>query len=257
MGKLANDAPGKVQIQGGFEYSNVSIDKLMATSYTLGTLVIDLTTSLNGRESDLHNIVCAIAKKLKDEDATANNILWRVVVFNSRIGVKELHGFKLLQDINPDDEYPMSAFTCDGMTNLYDAVGSTIEATLVEGKRLWDEELTVNAISVTITDGDENDSQKIRSASIIKEKTDIALRGEQVESYRSILVGVNPGIGSDWANHITKRLSEFQADAGLTEYIDIEEFDDSAVNKLILQISSITSDTSLKLGSGQSSKMTF
>jgi len=252
MGLLADE--NTVQIQGGFEYTNTAIDKLDSTTYTLGTLVIDVTGSLCGWEDELKMIATRIVEKLKGED-TAKNILWRVIIFSSSIGVRELHGFRLLQDIDPVRDYP--ELICGGMTNLFDATGSAIEATLVEGRRLYDEELDVNAITVLLTDGDENDSRKIKTAAEIKEKTDAAIRGEQVESYRTILVGVNTGDKTSWATHVTKKLNDFKDEAGLTEYIDMKDFDEKAIKKIILQVSSITSDTSKQLGSGGPSQMTF
>jgi len=252
MGLLADEQT--VQIQGGFEYTNVAIEKLDSTTYTLGTLVIDVTGSLRGFEDQLRMIAERIVEKLKDED-TAKNILWRVVIFSSAVGVEELHGFRLLQDIDPARDYP--TLHCGGMTNLYDATGSAIEATLVEGKRLYDEELDVNAITVFLTDGDENDSKKIKSASEIKAKTDAAIKGESVESYRTILVGVNADGSSDWEQHITKRLEEFKDEAGLSEYVDMKDFTDKTIKKIILQVSSVTSDTSKALGTGGPSQMTF
>jgi uncharacterized protein YegL len=154
MARLSDEG-NIVTIKGGFQYSNVAIEKLMATSYTLGTLVVDCTGSLQGREADLKKIMQEIVENLQGED-TAQSILWRVVTFNSTTGVKEIHGFKLLQDIVPASDY--ANIRCNDMTPLYDAVGSSIEATLVEAARLWDEEYGVNAISVFITDGVDNDS---------------------------------------------------------------------------------------------------
>lgn len=254
MAKLADDTESNVvNIKGGFQYSNIGIEKLLATSYTLGTLVVDNTGSLRGRENDLQKIMREIVLKLKEED-TAQNILWRVVVFNAAIGIKEIHGFKLLQDIDPIADY--NGLYCEDMTPLFDAVGSSIEATLVEAARLWDEEYAVNAISVFITDGLDNDSKL--DPEDIKQKTDIALRGEKIESYRTILVGVNPDFDDQsWKDEVTKALSEFHVEAGLSEYVDMEDFTDKAIKKIILQVSSITSDTSKQLGSGGPSQLTF
>lgn len=256
MPKLADDIGSNiVKVKGGFEYSNTAIERLLETSYTLGTLVIDITGSLMGRERDLERIMREIVERLRGED-TARNILWRVVVFNDYVGVEEVHGFKLLQDIDPTNDYVISQ--CDGGTPLYDAVGSVIEATLVEAARLWDEEYGVNAISVFVTDGDENASETILKPTEIKEKTDKALRGEKIESYRTILVGVNPDDkNSSWGQHVSRKLSVFHAEAGLTEYVDMEDFSDKTIKKLILAVSSTTSDTSKQLGSGGPSQLTF
>lgn len=254
MPKLADAGGSKmIKLKGGFSYSNTAIERLLATNYTLGTFVIDVTGSLTGREKDLERVMKEVVERLKDED-TAENILWRVVTFSDIVGINEIHGFQLLQDIDPSK---YDGISCDGGTPLYDAVGSVIEATLVEAARLWDEEYSVNAISIIVTDGDENNSIKIRTPEEIKEKTDMALRGEKIESYRTILVGVNPTASATWQQHVTKRLSEFHVEAGLTEYIDLEDFTEKTIKKLILQVSSITSDTSKILGSGGPSQMTF
>lgn len=252
MARLAEEESNIITIKGGFQYSNIGIEKLMATSYTLGTLVVDCTGSLQGREADLEGIMQKIVEKLQNED-TAQSILWRVVIFNSYIGVKEIHGFKLLQDINPASDY--DGIECEDMTPLYDAVGSSIEATLVEAARLWDEEYGVNAISVFITDGDDNRSTL--TSSDIKEKTDMAIKGEKIESFRTILVGVTTITNTLWADHVSKKLSEFHVEAGLTEYIDLEDFNEDAIKKIILQVSSLTSDTSKQLGSGGPSQLVF
>ena len=245
-----------VAITGGFTYSNTSIERLSATAYTLGTLVIDLTGSLSGRECDMKKITDQIAEKLKGED-TAKNILWRAIGFNSVIDIHEFHGFRLLQDIDPARDYPKPRFQCVGMTNLFDAAGSAIEATLVEAKRLYDEDIDLNAITVVITDGDNNKSRL--TALDIKEKTDIAIKGEHVESYRTILVGVNSGDSSDWDKHVTKRLKEFKDEAGFTEYIDLKQFGEKEMKRIILQVTSVTSDTSKVLtgGGGGQSQMIF
>jgi len=254
MGKLADDiGSDTITIAGGFQYSRVSIERLLATSYTLGTLNIDITGSLGGREKDLERIMSEIVEKLQDED-TAQNILWRVVVFNNEVGVKEIHGFKLLQDIEPSKDY--TGIYCDGGTPLFDAVGSSIEATLVEAEHLYDEEFAVNGILVIVTDGDDNASDL--DAEDIKDNTDRAMRGEKIESFRTILVGVNPNSSDiNWKNYVSKKLSEFQVKANLSEYHDIDDFTDDAIKKIILQVSSITSDTSKVLGSGGPSQLTF
>jgi len=254
MAKLADDTESNVvNIKGGFQYSNIGLERLDSTSYTLGTLVVDCSGSLRGREKDLEMIMKEVVERLKEED-TAQNILWRVVVFNSIVKVKEIHGFKLLQDIDTTTDY--SGVLCEDMTPLFDAVGSTIEATLVEAARLWDEDYAVNAISVFITDGLDNDSKL--NTNDIKEKTDKAMRGEKIESYRTILVGVNPDANDYvWKDEVSKALSEFHVESGLSEYVDLEDFTDKTIKKIILQVSSITSDTSKQLGSGGPSQLTF
>jgi len=257
MPKLADTTGSQmINLKGGFKYSNTAIEKLDASNYTLGTLVVDVTGSLGGRENDLTRIMREIVKKLKGED-TARNILWRVVIFSSAIGVEEVHGFKLLMDIDPDADYPV--VNCFGGTALFDAVGSAIDATVVEAQRLDDEEYDSNAILVFLTDGDDNDSRVYPEPKNVKEKVVEAMRSEALESIRTILVGVNPdGLGSSsWKQVVSQKLSEFHAEADLTEYVDMEDFTDDTIKKIILQVSSITSDTSKMLGSGGPSQLTF
>jgi len=257
MPKLADTTGSQmINLQGGFKYSNTAIEKLDATNYTLGTLVVDVTGSLSGRENDLTRIMREIVEKLKKED-TARNILWRVVLFSESQDIVEVHGFKLLMDINQDTDYDV--VRCYGGTALFDAVGSSLDATVVEAKRLDAKDYDVNAILVFLTDGDDNDSRIYPTAANVKEKVDEAMRSEALESILTILVGVNPdgNSNSTWKQIVSRKLSEFHAEAELTEYVDMDDFTEDAIKKIILQVSSITSDTSKKIGSGGPSQMTF
>jgi hypothetical protein len=87
----------------------------------------------------------------------------------------------------------------------------------------------------------------------------MALKGEKIESYRTILVGVNPYTSSSklWSDEVSKYLSMFHVEAGLTEYIDLKDFTEDVIKKIILQVSSLTSDTSKQLGSGGPSQLIF
>ena len=237
---------------GGWRYSNTPLEELKASSYTLGCLVVDVTGSMTRRVSDMERIMKEIVLKLKDEP-TAQNIQWRVVIFDDHIGVEELHGYMLLANIDES----VYSIKCYGSTNLHDAVIASIEATVAEAERLYKEEYDVNAIITIITDGEENaSSPKNRSASSVANAVGMAMNTEKLDSIRTILVGVNNGF-SGWKNGTSTYLEKFQKEAGLTDYVDIDEFDEKAIKRIILQISSITSDTSQLINTGGPSQMTF
>ena len=249
MPKLGNMTEDAKTTTGGWTYSFDGKDKeLTETAYSAVILFIDITGSLIGKEKELESIPKRIVKRLQAEAAVASNILLRVVFFSNR-DLKEIHGFKLAADIDPD-VYVINR--CHGGTNLNAAVASGIDITLDFAAGLWDQQFDVNGITITVTDGDNNKPGP--TAAEIKKLSDKAMKGEKILSYRNMLVGVKPPEGDSNWDYITEKLETFQKEAGISDYTDIGDFDDSAINKLVIGISSIISDTSknLKAGGGPS-----
>ena len=88
----------------------------------------------------------------------SDNMLVRVLSFSSSHpnGVKELHGFKALSEIDTAD-YPK--LRPGGLTPLCDACYSAIGAMNAYGKRLVDQDFGVNGIGFVITDGGSNQEE--------------------------------------------------------------------------------------------------
>lgn len=255
MPKLGvKDQSGKYKLKGGFQYSGVRLEKLDASEYSLITLTIDVTGSVLGFEHLLLNMLVIIVKTCKDLP-TAQNILLRVVLFSSRIGINELHGFKPLVDIDADKDY--TAFDCYGSTNLYDALFSSIEATLNEGSRLLKNDYGVNGTVFVITDGDDNDSKQ--TPDDIKNQMERAKRGEEIEQLDAVVIGVKEvSIGGDeWTKHVSARLDELVTGANLTKYVDIGDATEKAIKKLAWDISESISSASQAIVTGGQSQLAF
>ena len=129
MPKFNNNDDMQIQTikgMGSLTYSAVKPDNLGALSYTLVSLLVDITGSVQGFENDLKlaikNVVDACKKSERSE-----NLMVRVVLFNSSIGVYEVHGFKELHTIEVSDYEDLNP---GGLTNLYDATFATISAML-------------------------------------------------------------------------------------------------------------------------------
>jgi uncharacterized protein YegL len=196
---------------------------------------------VSGFENVLRNAVID-AVQACGKSPRADNLLVRFVTFNTDLN--EVHGFKTLRQIAPQQDY--EPFQCDGMTALYDATKEAISATDAYAKILTDNDFDVNGIIFVITDGMDNRSRYGR--------TDVAKairkvkRDEYLESLLVILIGVNADDCSDW-------LDDFHHEAGLSQYVDIREFDATKGAKLAEFISKSTSAQSQSLGTGGSSEI--
>lgn len=229
---------------GAFQFSAVRPEDLGAAEYTLVSIVTDTTGSVAGFEGTLRNAVVD-AVHACGKSPRADNLLVRFVTFNTAID--EVHGFKTLRQIDPQKDY--SPFRCDGMTALYDAVKESISATNEYARVLTDNDFDVNGIVFIITDGMDNRSRHNR-ADIAKTIQHIK-RDEYLESLLAILIGVNADDCADW-------LDEFHQEAGLSQYVDIREFDATKGAKLAEFISKSTSMQSQSLGTGGPSEtLTF
>lgn len=229
---------GKIAGMQGFQFSATRIDHLGATEYTLATIAVDVTGSVGGFETELRKCLIAAVESCK-KSPRSNNLLLRVILFSSALpgGIEEIHGFKPLGEINPND-YPQ--LNPGGMTPLYDAAFSAVGATNAYAKKLMSQDFLANGIVFVITDGDDNTSSA--TIAMVKKEVDRGAKSEEIESLLGILIGIN-------AAQFAQRLDEFAQGAGL-QYIDAGEATKGKLAKLAQFVSQSVSSQSQSLGTG-------
>jgi len=228
------------QIPGvkGFQFSAVRIDRLGATEYTLVTIAVDVTGSVGGFEAELRQCLITAVDSCK-RSPRSNNLLLRVILFSSALpgGIEEVHGFKPLGEINPND-YPK--LNPGGMTPLYDAAFSAVGATNAYAKKLMGQDFQANGIVFVITDGDDNTSSA--TIAMVRREMDRGASGEEIESLVCILIGIN-------AAQFKRRLEEFASGANL-QYVDAGDATKGKLARLALFVSQSVSSQSQSLGTG-------
>ena len=232
----------------GFHYTNVSIEKLGASEYTITHLVIDKTGSVSSFKNQLEDMMAMSLDACK-KSQRALNLIARSTAFNASlhgVDIEEIHGFVPLSSI--DTSKFKGTLNPDGGTPLYDATMEAIDSLYSYGKKLYDKQILSNAIVFIITDGDDNSSQKA-SPKTIKDTLAKIRRDEVLESIRTILIGIN-----DTDPHFKDRLEEFRKDAGIDEYVSVGEATKGKLAKLAQFVSQSTSSTSQALGTGGASQ---
>jgi len=226
---------------GGFHFSAVKPDVLadLASEYTLVTLAVDITGSVYGFSGQLLEMVRFVVRGCK-KSPRSENLLLRVILFNSVKGIVEVHGFIPIDQINPDTDY--KPFKCGGLTNLYDAVYSGIGATLTYARNLTGQDFTVNGVLYVVTDGDDNVSSwtPTQIADMVGQ---LASSEGIIESFISILIGVNTA-------QCSGLLYNFQNEAKLTQFVDAGDATPQNLAKLGGWVSKSVSSVSQSLGSG-------
>ena len=235
---------------GNFAFSAIKIEELGATEYTLWTFVLDISGSVSPFKDELLACIKATVGACQ-KHPRAENILYRLLLFNQDI--VEVHGFKNLGDIDVDKDY--DALAPDGMTALFDATYDAVGATVEFGKRLVEQDFDVNGIVCICTDGMDNRSSLTPNE--IKKKIDSALAKEEIESLLTILVALHdPQL--DWSDEVQHALSKFEADADLSQFLDIGDATPENLAKLANFVSESVSSQSNALGSGAPSQtLTF
>ncbi|HEY4519978.1 MAG TPA: vWA domain-containing protein [Candidatus Paceibacterota bacterium] len=243
MGRLTGDMDSHLIGRGGFAFTGLRFDKLGATEYTLVTVAVDVSGSVELFEKELLSAIKLAVDACK-KSPRSDNILVRVLLFSTKFqgGVSELHGFKPLTDIDVA-AYP--ALHPSGSTPLWDAVYSSIGATNIYAELLANQDYGVNAITFVITDGANNSSTA--TMAMIKHELKKAISGEKLESMISILVGINSA-------ECRTYLEEFQKEAGMTHYKDIGDATPRNLAKLAAFVSRSVSSQSQALGTGVPSK---
>ena len=232
-----------------FQFSGKRVEHLGATEYTLATIAVNVTGSVAGFCKELREaLVTAVASCKKSP--RANNLLLRVVFFNSSIGIHELHGFKPLGEIDvstypeivsPYDNNPgPNAIKTYGSTNLFDAAFSAVGATNAYAKVLMDQDFLANGIVTVITDGDDNASRA--TLDMVKQEVDRGAKAESIESLISILVGINAGTYS-------AKLESMAKGVGM-RYLDVGDATPGKLAKFADFVSQSVSSQSQSLGTG-------
>ncbi len=242
MPRLDQMEDGKIP-GGNFTFSAIRTEHLGASEYTLVTIAVDITGSVDGFEDQLRQCLITAVNSCK-KSPRSDNLLIRVILFSSSLqgGIKELHGFKPLAEINPDD---YENFNPGGGTPLVDATYSAIGATNAYSKTLYDDDFRNNAIVFIITDGDDNAS--VMKSSAIKKEIEKGIKGEFLESMVSILIGINA------AQYLTE-LQSFQIEAGLDQFIDAGDVSERKLAKLADFVSQSVSSQSQAVGTGGASQ---
>jgi uncharacterized protein YegL len=228
---LDNDMhTGAIPVLAGYQFSAIRTDRLGESEYTLVTLALDTSGSVMGFRDLLVETVKKIVDACRKSPKSAN-ILVRVITFSHDL--TEVHGFKPLAEIDPS---VYDSIRCYGTTALFDACASGIGAMTEYGRTLIKQDFGVNGIAFFITDGDDNASTY--TAHTVKGLAEDAVTGEVLETFRSILIGVN-------AASVKQYLEDFRIQGGLNEYIDAGDATPGNLAKLAAFVSrSVSSSAS-------------
>lgn len=221
-----------------FQFSGTRIDHLGATEYTLVTIAVDVTGSVEGFENDLRKCLMTAVESCKKSPRSAN-LLIRVILFSSSLpgGVEEIHGFKPLGEID-SSSYPQ--FNPGGMTPLFDAAFSAVGATNAYAKKLMEQDFLANGIVFVITDGYDNASRS--TILMVKQEMERGAKSEEIESLIGLLIGIN-------ATEYKDRLEKFEKGTGM-KYLDAGEVTKGKLAKLAEFVSQSVSSQSQSLGTG-------
>jgi len=238
MPKLNDPSLDTKKLTGShYGYSATTIENLGATEYTLATILVDVSISVQGFKNELEKCIQSIVEACKSSPR-ANNLLIRLIAFSSNI--EEIHGFKMLDNCKSDDY--KNILNIHGSTALFDASKNAILATNDYAKSLYDNDFSVNGIVFILTDGGDNESTS--TSKNVKDAIDKCGSDEKLESLITVLVGVGVGKYST----TTTYLSDFQKDAVLSQYVEIDKTDANTFVKLAGFVSKSISLQSKSLG---------
>lgn len=222
-----------------FTFTGADIDDLgdLAEEFTLVTMVCDRSGSVHSYKDELEKCKRSIVQSCA-KSPQPDNLMIRDISFGSN--VTELHGFKHLSQINPDDY--IGSIIISGATALHDASYDAIQATSQYGRDLRAKDMEANAVVIILTDGCENCSTQ--TTTTIKESLANIVRDETLESLNVILVGV----GVD--NFTSKMLQEVKDQCGYQQYVDIGDATPENLAKLAQFVSKSISAQSQSLNTG-------
>lgn len=230
---------------GHYGFSATKIGDLEATEYTLVSIVLDESGSTSGFAKELEACTKEIVKACS-QSPRADNLMLRLVAFGTNM--REVHGFKLLQQCNPDD-YD-GCYGAGGSTALFDSAENAIQSEQVYAEQLKQSDFMVNGIVFVLTDGEDNASKCGKNDVALALKK--CITSEAMESLVSVLVGVNSN------GYLDQYLKTLATDVGFTQYVPLGDANSKNLAKLADFVSKSISSQSQALGTGgPSQSITF
>jgi len=221
-----------------YGFSGAQIDDLGASEYTLVTIAVDESSSVSSFKDELEKCLSSIVEACR-KSPRCNFLMLRLIAFGN--GLREVHGFKELQNCNPGDY--QGAVNPGGMTALCDATVNAIEAAAVYGKNLVENDFECNGLLVVVTDGMENNSTNTTNQA--KEALKQVQLNEHIDGgLHTILIGVNedPGVHS--------YLEDFKKDVGFAQEVHLVDASPETLAKVANFVSRSTSAQSQSLATG-------
>lgn len=228
-----------------YQYSAISVDKLDNLEYTVITLIVDTTPSVSRFVDLIKDTLKKVVKGCKKNKQISENLLLRVVKFNTRIGVQEVHGFKELKMIDEDTDY--NDIELDGFTNLFNSWDEEVKVLEDYLNNLTQSEFVNNCLIIGLTDGDDNLHDKTpemvgNSIMSLKQK-------EVTESLLTILIGLTTD------DNLSGYLKNFVDKAKIDAYINAKDMTTEGFAKLANFITDSISSTSDMRGTGSPSQV--
>lgn len=248
MPKITDDMEDIVLPQGNYKFSAVKIANLTGTNeYTQVAIVFDESGSTNKFSKEMEECLKAVVTDLY-KSPRCDNLLVTDVHFGS--APREVHGYKLLKDINVDD-YDGS-YQPGGQTTLYDTVTGVAKAMNQYAQTLRNQDYDVNGIIIVMTDGQDFGSKLTQK--YVREAFEECVKGEALESLVTILIGVNLHTEDAEIKQFEAYLENFTKEAAFSQYISIKDVKKNTIAKLANFISRSTTSQSQHLGTGGPSK---
>lgn len=254
MGKLGLDQDMEVRKIGGtnLQFSAKKISGLGSSEYTLAVLIADISGSMGGYERQLEQVYGKVVEACRDpRNPRADNMMLMAITFNG--SVVELHGFRPVMDLNPDDY--KGKISCSGCTAARDAVYQGIKACQAYALDLVKNQFSVNGCVFLVTDGQDNSSKT--SVKMVADALKDCVSSEALESMLAVLIGMGDG-STDSAAQLSAELTELKDKAGFSQYVYAGNCSPQTLSKIGQFVSKSASSQSQSLGTGGPSQtLTF
>lgn len=224
-----------------YVYTGQTLEKLGGDRYTLVTLVLDCSPSIEEYIPDMEKMCAEVIGGCK-KGANSEAIMFRFTGFHE--DVFEMQGFTELRHYDPDQF--KGAIKMGSATALWEATLDAIAATQAYGAQLVAADYMCNAVMYIITDG-KNNIRGHATPALVSETLKQIRQDEganTVESINTILIAASD------SSDVVGALEIFFKNAGLNQLVKMGEATAENLAKLGNFVTSSVSSTSQVLGSG-------
>jgi len=170
-----------------FALSPVGVEKLHSSTYTLVTICVDVSGSMQGQERNVEKFLTLMSETCK---SVQDNVLIEVLAFNT--ATDHVVQWNPLSKILEAPTLFDNTLTANGYTDIYRCLETAFTSIMRKGKELKENEYSVNSLLVLVTDGGQTQGPGFCTH---QQAEMLAAEISQVESaygesYRGILIEV-------------------------------------------------------------------
>jgi uncharacterized protein YegL len=229
-------------IGGSVSFSPAQVDSLTSTTYTLVSILVDMSGSISGSEQQIEN---AVRMTLEASRSARDNVLVQISQFNDNYH-NIFNDYTELGVILENMNQLSGIFMPGGGTNMFPSIEKDFVQIERKAGEMANLDYLVNGLFILITDGEDTSGGSLATCrKIVDRFRDPANEKRSMESVRFILVEVGGSVQS-----LDRIVNDLNFQKGIDQRVSLNNADTQTMKALAEFMSKSVKAQSAAIGTG-------